>query len=112
MTQFLEDIFHPSKAYERKRNEFIKQYKKKYEELTATEKVMVDAHFQLEFLRIESQELRFLGAVEAVLIAEKIINPGQPYNIHSNIFTNLSRYSYREYILTQLNRYLKNKNIL
>ena len=84
MKQFLEDIFHPSKAYERKRNEFIKQYKKKYEELTATEKVMVDAHFQLEFLRIESQELRFLGAVEAVLIAENIINPGQPYNIHGS----------------------------
>lgn len=100
--QKLYDIFHPFKAFERKSKAFLATYKKEYSERTDAEKIVCEAWYKLNF--ISPTNLRYLGAIEAILVMEKYLDPGTDF-IPKNS-------TYEKTIMKHAEQYLKDKEIL
>ena len=110
------DIFSPKKAYINKAKNYLDSFKKTYEERNKPENILVECLYKLEVT--ETQNARYLGAAEAILIMENFLNsPGQPFNFKEKeekflFMTFKTKESYREYIIRLTKEYLTEKGVL
>ena len=106
MKQFITDILHPFKAFERNYHEklenFLDKYKKKYDERTIEESIVCQAFFHINFA--SKNDMRYYGALEAILVLNEYLNPGE-----EGVFKNEG---YKNLIIRLSEQYLKDKNIL
>jgi hypothetical protein len=111
------DIFNPKKAYITKAKNYLDSFKKTYQERNKTENILVECLYKLEVT--ETQNERYLGAAEAVLIMDGFLNkkPGQPFNYKEKeekflFMTFKTKESYREHIIRLTKEYLTEKGVL
>jgi hypothetical protein len=110
------DILFNKKAYINKAKNYLDSFKKTYEERNKTENILVECLYKLEVT--ETQNARYLGAAEAVLIMDGFLNrPGQPFNYKEKeekflFMTFKTKESYREHIIRLTKEYLTEKGVL
>ena len=110
------DIFNPKKAYITKAKNYLDSFKKTYEERSKSENILVECLYKLEVS--ETQNVRYLGAAEAILIMENFLNrPGHPFNYkekeHRFLFmTFKTKETYREHIIRLTKEFLTEKGVL
>ncbi len=110
------DIFSPKKAYITKAKNYLDSFKKTYEQRTKSENILVECLYKLEVN--ETQNARYLGAAEAILIMENFLNrPGQSFNYKEKeekflFMTFKTKESYREHIIRLTKEYLTEKGVL
>jgi hypothetical protein len=110
------DIFFNKKAYINKATNYLDSFKKTYEERNKPENILVECLYKLEVT--ETQNARYLGAAEAILIMENFIETpgGSPdYKEKEEKFlfmTFKTKESYREYIIRLTKEYLTEKGVL
>jgi len=110
------DIFNPKKAYITKAKNYLDSFKKTYEQRTKSENILVECLYKLEVN--ETQNARYLGAAEAILIMENFLNrPGQSFNYKEKeekflFMTFKTKESYREHIIRLTKEYLTEKGVL
>lgn len=107
MNQFFKDLFQPNKAFARKREEYLSQFKKTYKERTIAENVIINSLYNLEFLCVYKNELRFLGGIETVLVLNGKLNPNEPLKDSIKKGEN-----YRSLVIRLGKEYLKEKSII
>jgi len=107
MKQYIIDILHPFKAFERnynkKLNDFLDKYKKEPEERTQEEKIVCEAYYYINFSG--KNNMRYYGALETILVLNKYLDPSikgyfEKEGGYNNAITKLTE------------QYLKDKNIL
>jgi len=119
---FNENVFkdimeYPAKKYKEGREKYLSQFKKNYEERTPAERIIVQALYFIEYVGYSKDELRYLGAIEAVLVLEEFLDPGSKFNFKEKenkflFFTYKTKESYREVILRSAKEYLQQKGVL
>jgi hypothetical protein len=116
---FKDIINYPSKKFAEGREKYFLQFKKDYEERTHAENIIVQGLYYVEYVLDGSSkdELRYLGAIEAVLVLEKFLKPDNKFNYKEKenkflFFTFKTKESYRDVILRNAKEYLKQKGVL
>lgn len=110
------DILNPKKAYINKAKSYLDSFKKTYEERNTPENILVECLYKLEVS--ETQNARYLGAAEVVLIMEGFLKrPGESFDYkekeHKFLFLNFkTKESYREHIIRLTKEYLTQKGVL
>jgi len=110
-------VDYPSKKYKEGREKYLSQFKKPYEERSHAEKIICQALYFIEYQNIESNVLRYLGAIEAVLVMEKFLDPADKFNYEekekSFLFIKYKeKESYKSVIIRKAKDYLKQHNVL
>jgi hypothetical protein len=110
------DLFGYGKRYESKRNQHLSQFKKGWKERTTFENILCECLYNVEFQK--SQDRRYLGAAETVLISEGVLNGGGealPYEKFEQRIVGIrveSKETYPELIIRLSKQYLKEKDVL
>ena len=106
MKQYIIDILHPFKAFERnynkKLNDFLDKYKKEPEERTQEEKIVCEAYYYINFSG--KNNMRYYGALETILVLNNYLDP--------KIKGVFEKEGYCKIIANLSEQYLKDKNIL
>lgn len=103
------------KSFDKKANSYLDNFKKSYDDRTKSENILVECLFKLEFL--ESQNLRYAGAAEGILLMEDYLKTGNNFEYETKkekflFMTFETKETYREHIIRLVKQYLKEKNIL
>jgi len=101
-------------------NKYLSQFKKDYTERSKAESILVECLFKLEYVVYRSQSLesaRILGAMEAVLILEGVLQGGGSFDYkkseHKFLFIKYTtQESYKEHIIKLSKEYLIDKGVL
>lgn len=116
---FKDIIDYPSKKFAEGREKYLSQFKKDYEERTHAENIIVQGLYYIEYVLLNGSkdELRYLGAIEAVLVLDGFLKPGNKSNYKEKeskflFFTFKTKESYRDVILRNAKEYLKQKGVL
>lgn len=116
---FKDIINYPSNKFAEGREKYFLQFKRPYEERTHAENIIVQGLYYVEYVLGGSSkdELRYLGAIEAVLVLEKFLKPDNKSNYKEKenkflFFTFKTKESYRDVILRNAKEYLKQKGVL
>jgi len=124
LKSFNENIFkkineYPSKKFAEGREKYFLQFKRPYEERTHAENIIVQGLYYIEYVLDGSSkdELRYLGAIEAVLVLEDFLKPDNKFNYKEKenkflFFTFKTKENYRDVILRNAKEYLKQKGVL
>jgi hypothetical protein len=100
------------KTFNKKATEYLSRFKKDYTQRTIKENILVDCLYNIEFLG--SNNLRYYGAAEAILIVEtglKLSYEEKDIKLFNvKVFTIKEHYT--ELILKKIKEYLKDRNIL
>jgi hypothetical protein len=110
------DLFGYGKKYELQRTLYLSQFKKGWEDRTTTENIICECLYNLEFHN--SQNGRYLGAAETVLIIEGLLKgDGSEFsyeNVTDNVFgvKVIRKETYRELILRLSKEFLKQREII
>lgn len=110
------DWFGYGKKYELQRTLYLSQFKKDWEDRTTFENILCECLYKVEFHK--SQDRRYLGAAETVLITEGVLEGSGsdlPYeDVTDNVFgVKLNRKeTYRELILRFSRKFLKERGII
>lgn len=107
MKTFIKDLFHPIRAFHRKSIEYTSQFKKVYEERTDAEKIVIEALYNIEFIKIQDAG-RYLGAIECILMLDNRLEAGKSFNDYKIS----KKESYKSMIVRLAKVYLTDKNIL
>ncbi len=110
------NFFHPQESFNRKAEIYLSQFKKDYSERTISENILVECLFKLEMVLPESigrfpEVLRYLGAIEAILVMEGYIEKGKKFDSEISNLEYKKRESYREHIIELAKNYLIDKGI-
>lgn len=98
-----------------KANGYLNMFKKPFSERTKQESILVECLYMLEFYN--SDDSRFLGAAETVLVVDGYMENGKPYEYRvtpkklCGVTVNVKE-SYREHIIRKAKEYLVSKNVL
>jgi hypothetical protein len=112
----LMDLFGYGKRYESKRNQHLSQFKKSWKERTTFENILCECLYKVEFHK--SQDRRYLGAAETVLITEGVLKGGGeafPYEKFEQRIVGIkvqSNETYPELIVRLSKQYLKEREVL
>lgn len=101
-------------------NKYLSQFKKDYTERNKAENILVEGLFKLEYVAYRSESLnsaRILGAMEAVLILEGVLQGGGSFDYkksdHKFLFIKYTtQESYKEHIIRLSKEYLQSKGVL
>lgn len=111
------DIFKPKRklSLKEKKENFLKEFKKDYNQRTLSESILVDALLKTE--GYGSTNNRYFGAMEAILLLEGFLKPGQDFDYKNKeeklFFMNIdSKESYGEHMTRITKEYLKSKGVL
>jgi len=109
------DIFSPQKSFNKKAKNYLDSFKKTYEERNKSENILVECLYKLEFLA--SQDSRFLGAAEVVLLMEDYIKQGKSFDYREKeekflFIPYKTKETYREHIIRLIKEYLTEKGVL
>lgn len=110
-----EGIFNPQKSHNNKVKNYLDSFKKSYDERNKPENILVQCLYCLEFLG--SQDSRFLGVSEGVLLMENYIEQGGGFDYKERegkflFIPYITRETYREHIIRLTKEYLSEKGIL
>ena len=108
-------IFSPQKSFNSKAKNYLDSFKKSYEERNKPENILVECLYKLEFLA--SQDSRFLGAAEGVLLMEDYIKQGERFDYKEKeekflFIPYKTKETYREHIIRLIKEYLSEKGVL
>lgn len=97
-----------------KKEKFLKQFKKDYKQRTLSESILVDALLKAETY---GDNNRYFGAMEAILLVEGYLKPGQNFDLENKkekvLFMNIdTKESYGEHMIRITKEYLKTKGVL
>ncbi len=89
------------------------KFKKSHAERTVSENIMCEALLKYELY----QSGRFLGAMETVLIFEKVLEPGKKFNFNNKkekflFMTFNSTETYEEHIIRLSEEFLKTREVI
>lgn len=98
-----------------KKEEYLSQFKKSYEERTKSENILVESLFYIEFKGLTDN--RFLGAMESVLILNDYLTGGKPFDYKEReqkflFMTFKTKETYKELILRLTKNYLSDVGVL
>jgi hypothetical protein len=123
MKQFiinLLNIFYNKEDFNKKKETYFKSFKKEYNERTLAEKLLVECLYNLEFLNSNNQ--RFSGAAEAILIMENYIKLGYVFDYKRyeenikifgiKLYTNKIQETYNEFMIRTIKDYLNKNEVL
>lgn len=108
----LDNFLHGKKG---KKEEYLSQFKKSYEERSKSENILVESLYFIEF---EGQDdRRFLGAMESVLILNDYMDGGKPFDYEEReqkfLFMKFkTKETYKELILRKSKKFLSDKGVL
>lgn len=116
-------ILHPIDTAVKKRNDRVKKYIDQFKgdsELTPELKILKEALIRLEtkdFYLAESQKMRFLGAMEAILIVNGLLQAGGKFALDSDEksifgYKYKTQEGYQEHIIRLSKKLLSDRGIL
>ncbi len=112
--------FPTQKKFNAGAEKYLSQFKKDFNDRTNAENILVEGLFKLEYVALRSQNLesaRFLGAMEAVLLLEEVLKPGDKFDYKTSerkflFIPYTTKESYREHIIRVAKEYLQSKGVL
>lgn len=104
-------------AYREGGKKYLSQFKKSYEQRSQAESIIAQGLYFLEYQNIETQQLRYLGALEATMVMEGFIDPGDKFIYQETekkflFFKYTEKESYRNLVIRKAKEYLKSKGVL
>ena len=102
-------------SFNNKAKNYLDSFKKSREERNKPENILVECLYKLEFLA--SQDSRFLGAAEVVLLMEDYIKQGKSFDYQEKeekflFIPYKTKETYREHIIRLIKEYLSEKGVL
>lgn len=106
------------RKFAEKREKFMSRFKKPYEERTTAENIIVEGLRETLFIGgTTTREARYLGAIEAILVIEGFLKPGQKWNYEKKEYKFLfwkysEKESYKTLIIRLGEKYLTEKGVM